>query len=425
MIRRRQVYHVAGYDPVGAAWYRVFKRQLVIFARTWSVCSEASDPILQPEPLNVRWDITTRAPNWHVETVYEPMLWDDIVLADFAQPTTKRLVASSLAFLDIVMTGTAFRYLRASWQYTLFFLFPFFLLAAFGAAALAAAYWAASSFALPYSLQIASIAALGAAIFAGLLHWLGQRWRVQQALDDWAFSRDYLYGRRPDVEARLDRFAESLVARTHDTALDEIVVVGHSMGATLALEIVTRALALDPSFGRRGPAVCLLTVGSTIPKFTLHPAGERFRQHAEHLARESSIAWAEYHARSDPISFYKFDSVTLKPFSGDPIRGKPLLRRVRIQQMLTKRTYWRNRLRFMRMHYQFVMANELRSTYDFFMMVCGPIPFSRSVLAPRGPVELIAPDGSLICPSAAVPSSMPLGAGAAAALPDASRHETR
>ena len=43
-------------------------------------------------------------------------------------------------------------------------------------------------------------------------------------------SGDYVYGRRPDVEARLDRFAETLVARARDTTLDEIVIVGHSMG---------------------------------------------------------------------------------------------------------------------------------------------------------------------------------------------------
>jgi pimeloyl-ACP methyl ester carboxylesterase len=196
--------------------------------------------------------------------------------------------------------------------------------------------------------------------------------------------------------------------------LDEIVIVGHSMGATLALEIVMRALALDPNFGRNGPTVCLLTVGSTIPKFSLHPAGERFRRHAARLANEPSIAWAEYHARSDAISFYKFDPVSLSRFYGDPIRGKPLLRRVWIQQMLTPRTYWRNRLKFMRLHYQFVMANERRSTYDYFMMVCGPIPFARSVLTATGPVELFGSDGALLDPLAPAPA-MPLPAAALSA----------
>ncbi len=332
---------------------------------------------------------------------------------------TKRLAKSSCAFLDIVMTGTAFRYFRANWQYSLFFLFPFFLLFAFAVVAVAIAHWVAGAMAHSSISHVALIVALSAAIFTVFLHWPGQRWRVQQALDDWIFSWDYVYGRRPDVEARLDRFAETLVAETRDATLDEIVIVGHSMGATFALEIITRALALDPSLGRHGPAVCLLTVGSTIPKFTLHPAGERYRRHAQRIVREPSIFWAEYHARSDAISFYKFDPVILSRFYGDPNCGKPRLRRVRLQQMLTARTYWRFRLRFMRLHYQFVMANERRSTYDYFMMVCGPIPFDRLAGAPTGPVELLASDGALIDTGAPVPV-MPLCAGEAAARRDKS-----
>jgi hypothetical protein len=90
--------------------------------------------------------------------------------------------------------------------------------------------------------------------------------------------------------------------------------------------------------------------------------------------------------------------------------------------MLTTRTYWRYRLRFMRLHYQFVMANERRSTYDYFMMVCGLIPFARSVLAPTGPVELIASDGVLIDPVAPI-RLMPLGAADDRAPPDGPCHD--
>jgi pimeloyl-ACP methyl ester carboxylesterase len=249
-----------------------------------------------------------------------------------------------------------------------------------------------------YALQVALFVPLSAAIFITLLHWPGRRWSVLHGLDDWIFSWEYAHDRRPDVEARVDRFAAALVARAREAAVDEIVVLGHSMGSTLAVEVVARALEIDPDLGRHGPAVCLLTVGSTIPKFALHPAGERFRRHAEQIVAEPSIAWAEYQARSDLISFYKFDPVKLTRFYGDPMRGKPLMRRVWIQDMLTPRTYWRIRLKFkiMRMHHQFVMANERRSTYDYFMMICGPIPFNRCTLSPTGPVELIAADGALI-----------------------------
>jgi pimeloyl-ACP methyl ester carboxylesterase len=396
MTRRRYVYHLAGYGPIGATWHRVFKRELARFARTWSVNSQVSEASPQPATSSVHWKVTTSAHNWQVETGYGMLVWDDIILSDLARPISRRLARSSLAFLDIVLTGTAARYFKANWQYGLFFLFPFVSMLALLVLAVAIAYYVSTSLLSADTLQVALFVALGASIFIVLLRWPGERWGVQHGLDDWIFSWDYVHGRRPDVEARLDRFAEALVARSRDAAIDELVIVGHSMGATLAVELVARALKIDPNLGRHGPAVCLLTVGSTIPKFALHPAGERFRRHAAQIVAEPSIAWAEYQARSDLVSFYKFDPVKLTRFYGDPRQGKPLMRRVRLQDMLTRRTYWRFRLRFMRLHHQFVMANDRRSTYDYFMMVCGPIPFARCTLAPTGPVELIASDGAFI-----------------------------
>jgi len=54
----------------------------------------------------------------------------------------------------------------------------------------------------------------------------------------------------------------------------------------------------------------------------------------------------------------------------------------------------RLRFRYMRLHYQFVMANELRAAYDYFMMMCGPAPFRRTVTQPNGPADLYGVDGA-------------------------------
>jgi hypothetical protein len=50
----------------------------------------------------------------------------------------------------------------------------------------------------------------------------------------------------------------------------------------------------------------------------------------------------------------------------------------------------------MRMHYQFVMANERRAVYDYFMLICGPAPFRRIIAEPDGPAGLYRADGSYI-----------------------------
>ena len=77
----------------------------------------------------------------------------------------------------------------------------------------------------------------------------------------------------------------------------------------------------------------------------------------------------------------------------------------------------------MRLHYQFVKANERRTTYDYFMMVCGPIPFARSTLNPSGHVEAIAPDGALIEPVAPAPGEASMARGDSASAGGLSRNK--
>jgi hypothetical protein len=173
------------------------------------------------------------------------------------------------------------------------------------------------------------------------------------------------------------------------------VIVGHSLGASLVVDLITRALARDPDLARRGPAIAVLTIGATIPKIALHPKGARLRECAEKVAREPGIFWVEYQARDDAISFYKFHPVMLRAIgpAGDP--APPLVRRVQFHEMMTPADFRRYRLSFMRLHYQFVMANAQRATYDYFMIACGPLPLRAIGRAANGPLDLIAADGSV------------------------------
>jgi hypothetical protein len=393
MIRRRHVYHLAGYDPIDpASQHRRFDRQLAILKRTWNVDAVASP--LERDQGRAWWRVNARAANWQVEAVHELLPWDDIVRGDLAGSLSTRLVNAARAYIDFIATGTMFRYIVANQRYAGFFLFPLFQLALFAAVG-----WLVARLTLGW-LDLAGIAAAGAgavialAVFIALVYWPGRRWGVQHALDDWIFSWQIIHGRRPDVDARIEQFANALVARSRVGGLDEIIVVGHSMGASLVLDVVARALTRDAQLGRHGPDVCVLTVGSTIPKFTLHPAGERFRGCAVRIAEEPSIAWVEYQVRSDAISFYKFDPLSLRHVDGDRFDRKPVIRRVQLHQMLERESRLRHRHRVMRVHYQVVMANEQRATYDYLLMVCGPARFARWTMSLEGLLDFVAADGS-------------------------------
>ena len=239
---------------------------------------------------------------------------------EIARPAIAQLVEGMIAFADFLFSGTAVRYFRAAWPYGTFFLAPFLNVLLFTALAVGAGVGAAQALA-KYRRAVAAVAgvAVALAVFAVLMRWLGRRWRVRQALADWIFAREFMYGRRP----RNGRAARGIRAahcrrRRERAADDEILIVGHSLGATMAvLALDARARALTASLTQHGPKICLLTVGSTIPKLALHPAAGALRDCGTRVAAEPAIAWTEFQARRDAISFYKFDPVTLKRFDGN------------------------------------------------------------------------------------------------------------
>jgi hypothetical protein len=210
-------------------------------------------------------------------------------------------------------------------------------------------------------------------------------------LDVWRFADDYIY-RQCSLDARLDGFAKLVVDRARSAGVDEIVIVGHSVGAMLAIEVLDRALAADPDFVRAGPQICLLTLGATIPKFTLHKSADHARDAVARVAAEPAIAWTEIQSRDDLVSFYKFDPVALRRLAGDQLGGRPVVRRVQIHDMLRPRTFWRHRLDVLRFHYQCVMAADRPAPYDYFLAMCGPTPFVTWTTSPKGLLDFAAAD---------------------------------
>ncbi|MGZ5897608.1 MAG: lipase family protein [Xanthobacteraceae bacterium] len=405
MIGRRQVFYVAGFDPIDApAQHRRFRREAEKFGRIWNISTEVFDMDAQAAAEAGRWKAVACGPNWTTETDFELLDWQDIVRKEIARPAIAHLVEGMIAFADFLFSGTAARYFRAAWPYGTFFAAPFLNVLLFTALAIGAGVGAAEALA-KYGVAIAAGAgvAVACAVFLVLMSTLGRRWRVRQALADWVFAREFMYGRRPEMKARLEAFAQRIVAAAAKGSHDEIVIVGHSLGATMAMLALTRALDLDGNLTQHGRKISLLTIGSTIPKLALHPAAGALRDCGTRVASEPEIAWTEFQARRDVISFYKFDPVTLERFLGNVAGRKPHIRLIGMKDLLTTETYNRNWLRQMRLHYQFVMANERRAQYDYFMFVCGPVAFSQLSEAPDGPLDLFGADGSLLASAERAP----------------------
>jgi hypothetical protein len=395
MIARRHVFHIGGYDPISPEeQLHRFARSLAVYQRTWGVKAAIVSGI-EATPVSASWEMEASGPNWNTRTSYEMLRWDDLILEDHARGMRSRLAQAFVTLADFIRTGTLFRFMYASWKYAGFFLFPYLYLAAFAACGAGVGYGLVRFAGVTGFAAAALTAMVTVGVMAGLLRLLGWRWPINHVFDDWIFSREFVHGERPRMDARIDRFAERILDRVRNADVDEIVIVGHCLGAALVMDAVARALKRDPELARRGPSLCILTVGATIPKFSLHPRGGRIRRATQTVADERRIHWTEYHARDDAISFYRFDPVTLKRISRERSDGRPNIRRVQLHDMMDRDSFRRHRFDFMLLHYKFLMGNSVRAGYDHCLILCGPLPFDE-ITAPRGGVDRFGEDGALL-----------------------------
>jgi hypothetical protein len=376
LIARRHVIYVSGYDPQGAeGYYRLFGRSWKRFLMMWPLAAKVGPLELDSDDF-AHWTIEAGGPNWQVSTRYEFLRQEQMIRANMAQPMIRQVPRALAWALDYLVSGALVRVMRTSWQFGLVLIYfqmmlVWWILLSVGGGALAA------YLALKYGLSALAALPLGIACAVGvfaLLRPLADRWFVVQINSHWPHLCAFARGEPSCFDWPIEVCAQRLVAAVRAKEADEIIVVGHSGGGALAPAVVVRALELDPDLGRHGPPLVLLTLGSIAPGAALHPNAVRLRAIAARLANEPSVLWVDCQSRADVMNFWDFDPVEGIGARADGARCNPWIWILRFRDMLSPQFFWGMRFHFFRLHYQFIMANDRRARYDYFMLLTGPIP---------------------------------------------------
>ena len=112
------------------------------------------------------------------------------------------------------------------------------------------------------------------------------------------------------------------------------------------------------------------------------------------LAVEPSIDWIDCQSRKDVMNFYPFDPIAGHGIDVGGSRRNPTIVPVRFREIIKPEHYNLFRWKFFRVHFQFVMANERPHAYDFFMIVCGPIPLSERMALPEAALAIATGDAA-------------------------------
>jgi hypothetical protein len=282
--------------------------------------------------------------------------------------------------------GIVTRFWRAHWRFATFITYPHFVLFneivwSLGVAWLLAAILGAIGAPGLVTMPVAAVAFV--AMLWALLKYTEKRTYLLYLMADTIFTWRFAHRQRPDWDERIGRFAAYLAEVARSSDAEEIIIVGHSSGSFLGLEILARALQLDPALGQHGPRVALLTVGGNLPILGFLPVSSEFRQHLRQLAVEPSVDWIDCQSRKDVMNFYPFDPIAGHGIDVGAARRNPVIVPVRFREIIDPGHYNRFRWQFFRVHFQFVMANERPHPYDFFMIVRGPIGLMDRVREPQ------------------------------------------
>jgi len=397
-VQHRHIIYVQGYDPRGLAqYYRMFRTELRKFGRLYQLTTTVSRPQSATDAERASWTIETRADDWQTRTSYDFLRFEDLIQRDLAAPILSTVLQAIWIYWRLVFGGTIARFWKANWRFATFITYPHVLLLAEALCSLGIALAFArglGALGIPGPFGIAAAIALFVALLGTLLKYTENQTYVLYLLSDTIWTWEFSHRKRPEWDQRIDRFAQYLVKVARESDAEEIVVVGHSSGSFLGTEILARALKLDPALGRHGPRIVLLTIGGNFPIVGFHAASQDFRDHLRLLAVEPSIDWIDCQSRKDVMNFYPFDPIAGHGIDVGALRRNPAIVPVRFREIIKPEHYNVFRWKFFRVHFQFVMANEQPHAYDFFMIVCGPVPLRERMARPEAALAIATGDAA-------------------------------
>ena len=329
---------------------------------THEVAADISSSSFKACPMDTPYD-------WNTQTEFHFLSLDDVVLSEFARPNASRLWRYLHTFWDYMLSGTAFKFIKHSWRFSIYFFYPatMFLLTLLLCAWLAVVIRQSS---IEWSNSIAVFVFF--TVFATVLKLGGKKYHILHLMDLWNFSRDFLHNDQSEIGPKLDRFAAQIRGTIAKGNHDEILLIGHSTGGALILDAAGRAFEQDPHFLDHDCDVTIMTIGSTALKIGLHPSAQWFRNRLNRLFTKTNVRWVEYQCLTDLINFHRTNPAHLMGLES-AINQPPKIHDIRIKHMIDAATYKRIKRNFFRVHYQFVYGNTQSHHYDFFAICFGPV----------------------------------------------------
>jgi len=219
-------------------------------------------------------------------------------------------------------------------------------------------------------------AGAGAVLLGGGMLWsgrvLGDRLGMFWLLRTYLFVEEWGARGCPPLEARIDRFVRQIALDQEASPVDEVLLVGHSVGAVMGAAVAARWVKRH---GDGAVRLKLLTLGQCVPLLAFIPQAEGYRREVAELVIDGRVEWFDVTAKVDPLCFHEVNPAAVCD-APSAAPGMTVMRNARFFRMFRPHTYRRLRRDKLRLHFQYLMSSELETGYDYFRITAGPRPLA-------------------------------------------------
>jgi hypothetical protein len=381
-VKRRRVFYIPGYDPIHPRRYRELYRK----EGAAQAAVSGYEISLRPKTggSSYGWQVAGDFDGRAVTADVEVLIWSDIVrdsMSNSIPATYLQLVQTAWVY---IASGALWRLMRLRKGPVIAALYPvLFLLGQLGLAALAV--WvvmrigrvvvAAIDPGWPsLGLILTAISVIvGLGLGLGVLRWFraqDSRFFAYYLMHDYAFSARWKGANPPALEQRMAAFGDSIAAALHEP-VDEVLVVGHSSGAHLAVSVLADLIRAG-RVPAAGPALSFLSLGQVVPMMSFLPKAHRLRGDLRFLSESDALTWVDVTAPGDGCAFALCDPVAVSGVARDGKRW-PLVLSAAFTQTLSPARWKALRWRFFRLHFQYLCAFDRPGDYDYFAITAGPL----------------------------------------------------
>lgn len=368
-VTKRLVFYFSGFDPRGPSHYHtLYGEQAKLHAPLNGLNLEVGKRRRSGKLANA-WTITSNG--GETVTDYEFLRWDDIIRNRWPKNEWQLLKSAVPTYWVFFKANLVGQLLKIAWPSALTVSYP--IIAFLGLLLLGLMLAAAAAAAFPWWVGIP----LAAGVLVGTIllgRWLDDRFRSFWLLRVYGAMQPWAYGKIPELDERIREFAKDIVEKIRVSEADEVLVVGHSVGSILTVPLVAEILKLEPELGTKQQIFGLVSLGNCLPLVSLLPGSKQLRDDLKTVASAPGVRWLDFSARRDGASVTMVDPLKVSGISrpkNSPVRPQQFP--VRIVKMFPPDVYAVIKKDIFRIHFQYIMAGELLTDYDFFAITAGQL----------------------------------------------------